>query len=141
MGLSQDSGTRLLFLKMNNKAAWTVGQSGRAFTCTSPPSRCDRMNSTCAFVPFTRVRVALTHVTARLRPGRWFGPIQELLDVPPVLPAVSAPPHFFLSLPPLCFPYQLTHLPSLPSFTLPFLQGRSLSVGFPSDGEGVDLPP
>lgn len=75
------------------------------------------------------------------RPGRWCGHIQELSDVPPVLPAVSAPHQFFLSLPPLCFPYQLTHLLSLPSFTLPFLQGRSLSVGFPSDGEGVDLPP
>lgn len=26
MGLSQDSGTRLLFLKMNNKAVWTDGE-------------------------------------------------------------------------------------------------------------------
>lgn len=70
LGLSQGSGTRLLILKMNNKAVWTDGQQ-------------DAQCSVRCCVPFPHVRVTLTHVTTSFRTscghgGRWFGHIQEL---------------------------------------------------------------
>lgn len=75
------------------------------------------MNSTCAFVPFARVRVAPTRVATS------FGPSCVTLEaglVPSrscVLPSgrSSGSSSCFCasSVFPLCFPYQLTHLPSL----------------------------